>query len=198
MLGGSAASPKRLGRRCFFGGRPFFLGSAGGEGGRERSAGEARRATGGARKPPAPPCVFAVKSPQCEPPCLGRQRLRFRGDAKVREGRRANAGRKRRGRKRPLASPSRPPPSRHMGKATSPPKPGHSAREGTDVPGVSADVPRCTRVFAETQPLTLGASAADPPSIRRRPTQRPSQSDPLRPARKKAPRRHALPGPGFV
>ena len=34
--------------------------SAGGEGGRERSAGEARRATGGARKPPAQPCVFAV------------------------------------------------------------------------------------------------------------------------------------------
>ena len=43
-------------------------GSAGGEGGRERSAGEARRATGGARKPPAQPRVqprvFAVKSPQ--------------------------------------------------------------------------------------------------------------------------------------
>ena len=34
--------------------------TAGGEGGRERSAGEARRATGGARKPPAQPCVFAV------------------------------------------------------------------------------------------------------------------------------------------
>ena len=44
------------------------LGSAGSEGGRERSAGEARRATGGARKPPAHPCVFAVKSPK--PPSL--------------------------------------------------------------------------------------------------------------------------------
>ena len=41
---------------------------AGGEGGRERSAGEARRATGGARKPPAPPCVFAVKSLQASKP----------------------------------------------------------------------------------------------------------------------------------
>ena len=47
--------------------RGTHLGS-GGEGGRERSAGEARRATGGARKPPAQPCVFAVKAPQASKP----------------------------------------------------------------------------------------------------------------------------------
>ena len=52
------------------------LGSAGGEGGRERSAGEARRATGGARKPPAQPGVFAVKSPQAsKPPNLQTSKL---------------------------------------------------------------------------------------------------------------------------
>ena len=57
------------------------------------------------------------------------------------------------------------PPARRLraagGKRGPPRKPGHSAREGTDVPGVSADVSRRNRVFAETQPLTQGGSAAD-------------------------------------
>ena len=44
--------------------RGTHLGSAGGEGGRERSAGEARRATGGARKPPAQSPQSDRRSPQ--------------------------------------------------------------------------------------------------------------------------------------
>ena len=54
--------------------RGTHLGSAGGEGGRERSAGEARRATGGARKPPAqwrlcgqiPPSLQTSKPPNLQ------------------------------------------------------------------------------------------------------------------------------------
>ena len=65
------------------------------------------------------------------------------------------------GGRRPLVSPSRPPPSRRRGEWGSPWKPGHSAREGTDVPGVSADVSRRNRVFAETRWLSLWEVAAD-------------------------------------
>ena len=46
---------------------------------------------------------------------------------------------------------------------TSPPKPGHSAREGTNVPGVSADVSQRNRVFAETQrPIQKDSAAISP------------------------------------
>ena len=47
-------------------------------------------------------------------------------------------------------------------------KPGHSAREGTDVPGVSADVSRRNRVFAETPPRRLSGPAQTerPPAFR--------------------------------
>ena len=97
-----------------------------------------------------------------------RRRCAFPRGREVREGRRANAGRKRRGRKRPLVSPSRPPSSRRRGKRGPPRKPGHSAREGTNVPGVSADVSRRNRVFVEPQPPTQGDLAAEARWIGRR------------------------------
>ena len=54
---------------------------AGGEGGRERSAGEARRATGGARKPPAQPGVFAVEPRRISPRVKVDRRLSRGGSA---------------------------------------------------------------------------------------------------------------------
>ncbi len=44
-------------------------------------------------------------------------------------------------------------------------EPGHSAREGTNVPGVSAEVSRRGRVFAATRHASSLASATNPPGL---------------------------------
>ena len=121
--------------------------------------------------PPQPPPPASSASPSTSPTDPRRRGSKWwppdfdREDARVREGRRANAGRKRRG----LTPPGFAlPPAAFAPQEvwqSSQRKPGHSAREGTDVPGVSADVSRRACVFAVPPPPPLLASAAKSPRV---------------------------------